>query len=53
MARIIVTLDKNTISNLLHGNEVVIKPNVNHFDNLTAIVIKLEDYPDTDSMVDE
>lgn len=44
MSEIIITLNKNDISNLLLGGEIPIAPSVSRFDNLQGIVIKYDDY---------
>ena len=46
MGKIIITLNKNDIGNLLLGGEIPIAPSVNRFDNLQGIVIKHDDYYD-------
>ena len=40
----IITLNKNDIGDLLLGGEVHIKPSVRSIDNLTNIVIKLDEH---------
>ena len=44
MSKIIITLNKNDIGNLLLGGEIPIAPSVSRFDNLQGIVIKHDDY---------
>ena len=44
MSKIIITLNKNNIANLLLGGEIPIAPSVSRFDNLQGIVIKHDDY---------
>lgn len=44
MARIIITLTKNDIGNLLLGEELHIIPSVHKFDNLSNIVLKFDEY---------
>ena len=46
MSKIIITLNKNDIGNLLLGGEIPIAPSVSRFDNLQGIVIKHDDYND-------
>ena len=46
MSKIIITLNKNNIANLLLGGEIPIAPSVSRFDNLQGIVIKYDDYND-------
>ena len=46
MSKIIITLNKNDIANLLLGGEIPIAPSVNSFDNLQGIVIKHDEYND-------
>ena len=46
MSKIIITLNKNDIGNLLLGGEIPIAPSVNRFDNLQGIVIKYDEYND-------
>jgi hypothetical protein len=44
MAQIIITLNKNDVGNLLLGGEVNVTPSVRAFNNLTGVIIKLDDY---------
>lgn len=44
MSKIIITLNKNDIGNLLLGGEKSIASSVSRFDNLQGIVIKHDDY---------
>lgn len=44
MSQILITLNKNDIGDLLLGGEVHIKPSVRSIDNLTNIVIKLDEH---------
>ena len=46
MSKIIITLNKNDIGNLLLGGEIPIVPNFSMFNNLQGIVIKYDDYYD-------
>ena len=46
MSKIIITLNKNDIGNLLLGGEIPIAPRVSRFDNLQGIVIKYDEYND-------
>lgn len=46
MSKIIITLNKNNIGNLLLGGEITMVPSVSRFDNLQGIVIKHDDYND-------
>ena len=46
MSKIIITLNKNDIGNLLLGGEIPITPSVSRFDNLQGIVIKYDEYND-------
>ena len=46
MSKIIITLNKNDISNLLLGGEVSITPSVKMLSNLQGIVIKHDEYND-------
>ena len=46
MSKIIITLNKNDIGNLLLGGEIPIAPNFSMFNNLQGIVIKYDDYYD-------
>ena len=46
MSKIIITLNKNNIANLLLGGEIQMVPSVSRFDNLQGIVIKHDDYND-------
>ena len=46
MSKIIITLNKNDISNLLLGGEVPITPSVKMLSNLQGIVIKYDEYND-------
>lgn len=44
MSRIIITLSKGDIGDLLLGGEVSITPSSHNFDNLREIIIKHEEY---------
>lgn len=44
MARIIINLERSDIGDLLLGGEIHITPYVQKFDNLTDIVIKYDEY---------
>ena len=44
MSKIIITLNKNDIGNLLLGGEIPIAPSGSRFDNLQGIVIKHDEY---------
>ena len=46
MGKIIITLNKNDIGNLLLGGEIPMATSVSRFDNLQGIVIKYDDYYD-------
>ena len=46
MSKIIITLNKNNIANLLLGGEIPIAPSGSRFDNLQGIVIKYDEYDD-------
>ena len=46
MSKIIITLNKNDIGNLLLGGEMPITPNFSMLSNLQGIVIKYDDYYD-------
>ena len=43
MSKIIITLNKNNIANLLLGGEIQMVPSMSRFDNLQGIVIKHDD----------
>ena len=44
MSKIVITLNKNNIANILLGGEVLVTPKVNKLDNLQQVIIKQEDY---------
>lgn len=44
MARIIITLSKEEIGNLLLGGEINVTPSVQKYDNLTEIVLRSNNY---------
>ena len=44
MSKIIITLNKNDIGNLLLGGEIQIATSVSRFYNLQRIVMKYDDY---------
>ena len=46
MSKIIITLNKKDIANLLLGGEIPITPSVKMLSNLQGIVIKYDDYND-------
>ena len=46
MSKIIITLNKTDIANILFGGEISMTPNVSKFDNLQQVIIKHEDYND-------
>ena len=46
MSKIITTLNKNDIGNLLLGGDMRITPNFSMLSNLQEIVIKYDDYYD-------
>lgn len=46
MSKILITLNKADIANLLLGGEVSRVPSVSKFDNLREVVIKQEEYLD-------
>ena len=43
MSKIIITLNKNDVGNLLLGGEIPIATSVSRFDNLQRIVIKRDE----------
>ena len=44
MSRIVITLNKTDIANILFGGEISMTPNVSKLDNLQQVIIKQEDY---------
>ena len=44
MSKIIITLNKTDIANILFGGEISMTPNVSKLDNLQQVIIKQEDY---------
>ena len=44
MSRIVITLNKTDIANILIGSEITMTPNVSKLDNLQQVIIKQEDY---------
>ena len=46
MSKIIISLNKNDIANLLLGGEIPITPSVKMLSNLQRIVIKYDEYND-------
>ena len=46
MSKLMITLNKKDIDNLLLGGEIPITPNFSMFNNLQGIVIKYDDYYD-------
>ena len=43
MSRIVITLNKTDIANILFGGEISMTPNVSKLDNLQQVIIKQED----------
>ena len=44
MSKIVITLNKTDIANILFGGEISMTPNVSKLDNLQQVIIKQEDY---------
>lgn len=44
MSKIIITLNKTDVVNILFGGEISMTPNVSKLDNLQQVIIKQEDY---------
>ena len=44
MSKIIITLNKTDIANILFGGEISMTPNVSKLNNLQQVIIKQEDY---------
>lgn len=43
MAKIVISLNKNDIADLLLGIEINVLPSVHKFDNLTGVIVKMDD----------
>ena len=46
MSKIVISLSKVNIADLLLGAEISIPPSMSRFDNLNEIVVKYDDYND-------
>lgn len=44
MAKIVISLSKNDTSDLLLGTEINVSPSVQKFDNLTEVVVKMDNF---------